>query len=87
MSTREAFDKLLASKPGVELASYDPQPEHEIWARDVHTGEMSILTTEPPGPWVCVDFADKEKFAIWKNTGNIYRVGDNGAVEEDPIEL
>lgn len=37
------------------------------------------------GPWVCVDFSDGSKFAIWKTTGAIYRIGPTGAVEDDPF--
>jgi hypothetical protein len=39
----------------------------------------------PDGPWICIDLSGGGKFAIWKETGNVYHVGNDGAVEEDPI--
>lgn len=44
--------------------------------------------------WVLVDVAIGDDYgmldfwkpyAIWRNTGNVYRVGSDGAVEDDPI--
>lgn len=28
-----------------------------------------------------------ERYAVWRNTLNVYRIGDDGAVEDDPIEV
>lgn len=78
---RASLDRLLASKPGIDVATIDGQPEapdHELPDGRTRLGHLA-------GPWVCVDFADGEQFAIWKTTGNVYRVGEHGAVEDDPI--
>jgi hypothetical protein len=83
MTPREALDKLLASKPGVEIACIDGQQASE----DIEQLDGSIILGVSAGPWVCVDFADGQKFAIWKTTGNVYRVDEHGAVEDDPIDL
>jgi hypothetical protein len=77
-SLRRSLDALLARKPGVMILWFDAQ-------RGDVPGYPLMRSN---GPWVCVDFEDGEKFAIWKNTGNVYRVGDGplgGAVEDDPI--
>lgn len=74
---REALDRLLASKPGVDIDSVDGQL----------VADRRMTYPGPPGPWVCVDFADGTKFAIWKQTGDIYRVDEHGAVEDDPVQL
>jgi hypothetical protein len=79
---REALMRLLAHVPA-DIATIDGQAHRE----DRTHAEGSIEVTElgqTEGPWVCVDFADEQRFAIWKVTGLIYRVDENGAVEEEP---
>lgn len=52
-----------------------------------------LLQAEPaqgpsPGPWTCVDLVvsgELRRFAIWNLTGAVYRVGEDGAVEDDPF--
>lgn len=41
----------------------------------------------PAGPWLLVTFVDGEEFAIWKHTGDVYRVDAGGAVPETPIQF
>jgi hypothetical protein len=69
---------LLAGRPDwiidhIDAQEYDPE-------RDFGRGE---------GPWVCIDLRRGSvvlsRYAIWKRTGNVYRVGDDGAVEDDPV--
>lgn len=41
-----------------------------------------------PGPWTTVDLVLAGKplrLAIWNQTGHVYRVGEDGAVEDDPF--
>lgn len=38
-------------------------------------------------PWASVDAIPGPRFAIWLTTGAVYRVGEDGAVGEDPIIL
>lgn len=82
---RQGLDKLLATFPTRELALVDSQPERPLNAYDVQTGEAHEITKLPSGPWVCVDFVGGDRYAIWKTTGAVYRVGPDGAVDEDPI--
>lgn len=37
------------------------------------------------GPWLMVTYQDGGEYAIWKVTGDVYQVGPDGAVGEDPI--
>lgn len=75
--------------PFREIESIDSQPAREIQARvtfeDDHQ-EVQSLGTEPAGPWVLVKFVgDLHPHAIWKENGDVYQVGLDGAVGEDPI--
>lgn len=55
------------------------------WVLD-RMGNDVYLDAQPMSPWVSVDFPTRpEKFAIWLATGDVYRVGTDGAVEEDPV--
>ena len=76
---RDGLNWLLAQYPDAEVAlvydqAYPWPPEH--------------LTRYIEGPWLLVDLVDgprKRKFAIWKTTGAVYRVGWDGAVGDDPL--
>lgn len=87
MTAREGLDRLLASKPGIDVAMIDGQPEQPVKMHDCRTGEVSELYRTSSGPWVCVDFVDGEQFAIWKRTGAVFRLDEHGAVEDDPIDF
>lgn len=82
MTEREALDKLLRFKPGVMVQAIDSQTEKPV---RLLSGE--VLAMEPAGPWVCVDFEDGERFAIWKATGLCYRLDEHGAAEDDPVDV
>lgn len=55
----------------------------------------AIATTDPQSPWLLVDFVwtvaydstlpDRYRFAVWRQTGAVFRVGDDGAVVD--VEL
>jgi hypothetical protein len=71
----KGLEWLAEQHPDARVVLYDKQPE--TWSRI-------------EGPWVCIDFvcgptAQVSRYAIWKATGNVYLVGDDGAVEDDPI--
>lgn len=72
---REGLDWLLARHPGMVPARVDAQP----------LAETTEATLGMEGPWVLVDFSGAERFAIWKATGSVYRVGEHGAVDDDPV--
>jgi hypothetical protein len=82
---RRGVDALLAKYPGCTIQAFDSQAERPVLAKDVATGKVSELTRLPAGPWVRVWLDGGGSFAIWKRTGNVYRVGDDGAVEDDPF--
>jgi hypothetical protein len=42
---------------------------------------VTVTATKREG---ATETVTKREYAIWRNTGNVYRVGDDGAVEDDP---
>ena len=82
--TREGLLRLLALVPA-EIASIDGQAKRTDRVYPPIDGVAVMEVGWPEGPWVCVDFADGQRFAIWKETGDIYRVGHDGAVEDEPF--
>jgi hypothetical protein len=66
---------LLKLFPHVQIVKYDAQICEEFTTQ--------ISWTD--GPWVCIDLTNGEKFAILKATGNVYRVDETGAAEDDPL--
>lgn len=82
---RRGLAELLAHKPGLAITRLDWQLEQTAWAMNILTRESEQMGTGPAGPWVCVDFEDGEKFAIWKRTGDVYEVDEHGAVGDDPL--
>lgn len=41
-----------------------------------------------PGSWICVDLkvaGTVEKFVILKHNGDVYKLGDDGTVPDDPL--
>lgn len=47
-----------------------------------------FLAVRASGPWTCADLFiedEIERFAIWNETGYVYRLDDAGAVEDDPF--
>ena len=64
----------------------EPLREHVIKALDLlpqHLVPRIIIDSQ--SPWISVDTIPGPKLAIWINTGDIYEVGDNGAVGEEPV--
>lgn len=47
------------------------------------------LTVAPGSPWLSVDVLDFSqgvvRFALWRHTRAVYRLGPDGAVEDDPF--
>jgi hypothetical protein len=86
---RRGFNMLLRNYPDAEVAT--------IWNQDkgvvgnyVHpeVQERIRMVAVTPGPWTCVDLlieGELKQFAIWNNTGHVYRIGKGGAVEDDPF--
>lgn len=81
--TREALLRLLALVPA-EIAFIDAQAARGDRVHSLPNVEVVELG-QLEGPWVCVDFADGQRFAIWKETGDIYRVGHDGAIVDPPF--
>lgn len=74
--TRQGLDLLLAEYPDALISKLDPQDGRGPYGR--------VMS----GPWYCVDLSNGLRFAIWKHTGNVYRVEGEflgGEVEEDPF--
>lgn len=51
---------------------------------------VTIRQSAEEASWIEVDVdwpavSRTEQYAVWKNTGDVYRVGADGAVEDDPI--
>lgn len=87
---RQGIDKLLSVFAHREIESIDSQLSHPIEVYDVDEKGVRASTPYrrwdlPNGPWVLVKFVGGDEYAIWKHTGAVYRVGHDGAVEEDPI--
>jgi hypothetical protein len=87
---RRGLDALLAAMPHADIESVDAQLPHPIMVYDVdENGQRASKPYRqwdlPAGPWLLVTLADGTEYAIWKHTGNVYRVGPDGAVDEDPI--
>lgn len=48
-----------------------------------------LVTQRDGSPWIELDVAkhgDVQRFALWRYTGAIYRIGPFGAVDDDPIQ-
>jgi hypothetical protein len=63
-----------------------------LGSHGVTFGEWSnvMLTLRDGSPWLEVAVASgghAAQYALWRYTGNVYRVGANGAVEDDPLDL
>jgi hypothetical protein len=71
----DAMTKLLSMYPDCYIARIDMQQE----------GSPSRVV----GPWIEIDLRDKDlkrlKFAVWKTTGAVHQVGDDGAVVDPPM--
>lgn len=76
---RRSLDALLAAKPGVMVERYDAQNTKVMMLAKDYSFETQR------GPWVCVDFADGERFAIWKHTGDVFRLDALGAAASDAV--
>lgn len=94
MSSIDQAMVLLGSiEPEDKIARVDYQLPHPIMAYDVdpQTGERKSQPYRqwdlPDGPWVVVTLQSGAEYAIWKITGELYRVGPDGAVDEDPVTL
>lgn len=72
---RKGFDLLMAHYPDADLAWLDSQPERTSGA---------IHYQRAAGLWWSVDLS-VGSFAIWKETGAVYRVDDFGAAAADPF--
>lgn len=51
--------------------------------------DADLLAVKPTMVWLCVDLlaanGPKMEFAIWRETGCVYRTGKDGAVHDDPF--
>jgi hypothetical protein len=45
------------------------------------------ITIDSQSPWICVDALPGPQLGVWRATGDIYEVGEDGAVGDDPIKL
>ena len=87
---RQGLNALLAAMPEHDVWLVDFQLRHPIMVYDVDEhGQRAErpyrVWEQSAGPWLTVKFSDGGEFAIWKYTGDVYRVGPDGAVGEDPF--
>lgn len=75
---RRGLDALLERYPAAQIEEIDGQTGR----RGLAPLGLGFFKT-PPGPWVRV-MLDEKEFAIWKETGAVYRT-KRGAVEEEPV--
>lgn len=77
---RQGLDKLLALNEAHEV----------LLIRSIRPTSEHFATSEPftPEPWITVDLLSPsqkiERWAIWRNTGNVYAVDELGAAADDP---
>lgn len=67
-----------------EALAHSDKRKHSL-ARGRVSNRPYRVWEQHAGPWLTVIYEDGEEFAIWKVTGAVYRVGPDGAVDEDPI--
>lgn len=79
---RQSLDELLCRFPDEDVISIDWQLQMEIHSITVpqHKWETDI-----EGPWVRILLGNTKEYVIWKQTGALYEVEDDGAVPDDPI--
>lgn len=94
---REGFERLLENYPWAEIAEVWNQKEtvqqaeqrqRDFVGRVLYREPGLRMNTGMDGPWLCVDLWENERllrFAIWRSTGNVYRLDEIGAVEDDPF--
>jgi hypothetical protein len=84
-----ALGRLRERFPDRTIARFDVQLPHPLIAYDADEhgarGRAYRAWELPGGPWLLVTYDDGGEYAIWKQTGDVYEVGADGAVSEDPI--
>lgn len=81
---RQGFDRLMAKHHEADVGYVFNQDSHVINERE----REAQAYVGNSGQWTCVDLVYHErlmKFAIWNRTGNVYRVDEHGAAEDDPF--
>ena len=73
---RKGLDLLLREYPFADVMEVDSQEEFE---------EREDGVTITAGPWVIVALKEMGEFAIWKATGAVHRLNEDGGAEDDPI--
>ena len=73
---RKGLDLLLAEYPLDDVVEVDGQWE----TVDEATG-MELTS----GPWLIVELKEAGGFGIWKETGAVFRLDEDGGAEDDPI--
>jgi hypothetical protein len=83
---RRGLDKLLSTFASREVAFVASDAADQRFLIAAHADDRAGRSLpELPSPWLCVSLVGGDQFAIWKATGAVYRVGPDGAVEDDPI--
>ena len=73
---RKGLDLLLREYPSDDVVEVDGQWEVYDETTDV------VLAT---GPWLIVELKEAGGFGIWKETGAVFRLNEDGGAEDDPI--
>src|ERR1051325_10560422 len=69
----------------------------EYFTEPIRSSILEALRLTPPhlsphvlassqSSWILVDSIPGPKFAIWRETGKIYVIGEDGAVNDEPIK-
>jgi hypothetical protein len=87
---RQGLSALLAYYPNADLVHVENQNDtlREVMRTAPAPPFEHWTYRSEPGPWTTVDLVLAGKplrLAIWNRTGNVYKVGDDGAVEDDPF--
>lgn len=81
---RRGLDRLLTVLPFREIEFVAGDAIDLAFLDNAH---RNVDYVGPPldNPWLVVQFVGGDRYAIWKATGAVHRVGPDGAVDDDPI--
>lgn len=74
---RWVIENLTGNALSGTLAALGTIPDHRV----------PQVQLDSQSPWINVDAIPGPRLAVWIATGAVYKVGDDGAVGDDPIAL
>jgi hypothetical protein len=91
---RRGLNMLLRNYPDADVCDVWNQSSAIVEARErlkdtPYFDDVSqFFRSRNSGPWTCVDLlidGKVKRFAVWNETGYVYRLGEDGVVEDDPF--